>query len=99
MLKFSGAWGVDLTDNLCIAIAVSQPQGLDKVPGAIPSARRMIAWAQAQGFDTELITDETEPVTCARLREVFVRKLGQGGQQRLIVSFAGHGLIRGGAEE
>jgi hypothetical protein len=88
-----------MANKVCIAIAVSRPEGLDEVPGAILSAKRVIEWAEAQGFDTELVTDKAEPVTCARLREVFVRKLGQGGQQRLIVSFAGHGLIRGGAEE
>ena len=51
------------------------------------------------GYDTELVTDANEPVTSARLKRVFSEKLGQGGQRRLIVSFAGHGLIRGGAEE
>lgn len=87
--------------DLCIAIAVSKPESLDPVAGAIPSARRLLAWAHAVGYDTELVADEDPavPVTCARLREVFARKLGQGGQRRLIVSFAGHGLIRGGAEE
>ena len=57
-------------DNVCIAIGVSRPEGLDEVPGA--SAKRVIARAEAQGFDAELVTDEAEPVTCARLREVFV---------------------------
>lgn len=78
--------------ELCIAVAVSKPESLDPVAGAIPFARRLLAWAQAIGYDTELMTDEDPavPVTCARLREIFARKLGQGGQRRLIVSFAGH---------
>jgi hypothetical protein len=61
-----------MANNVCIAIAVSQPEGLDEIPGAVPSAQRVIAWAEAQGFDTELVTDAAEPVTYARLREVFV---------------------------
>ena len=64
--------GRDMADNVCIAIAVSRPEGLDEVPGAIASAKRVIAWAEGQGFDAELVTDEAEPTTCARLREVFV---------------------------
>src|SRR4051812_45268241 len=88
-----------MPNDLCIAIAVSTPENLDAVPGAIPSAKRVVAWAQALGYSTELVTDEVNPVTCELLNEVFQRKLGQGGQRRLIVSFAGHGLIRGGAEE
>jgi len=63
-LKFQES-GDDMADNICIAIAVSRPEGLDEVPGAIASAKRVIAWAAAQGFDAELVTDEAEPVTCA----------------------------------
>ena len=85
--------------DFCIAIAVSSPEDLDQVPGAIPSAKRLLAWAKAQGYDTELVADDARPVTCARLADVFRTRLGQGGQRRMIVSFAGHGLIRGGAEE
>lgn len=85
--------------DLCVAIAVSRPDDLNPIPGAIPSAKRLVAWARAMGYDTELITDADEPVTSERLRQIFAEKLGQGGQRRLIVAFAGHGLIRGGAEE
>jgi hypothetical protein len=88
-----------MAKDLCIAIAVSKPDDLDEIPGAIPSAQRIVSWAGSLGYDTELVSDAEAPVTCARLKEVFVRKLGEGGQRRLIVSFAGHGLIRGGAEE
>ena len=84
---------------LFIAIAVARPDGLDEVRGAIPSATRLGRWADLQGYDVELVTDEAEPVTCARLACIFKRKLGAGGQPRIVVSFAGHGLIRGGAEE
>jgi hypothetical protein len=92
--------GGGVANDLCIAIAVSKPEDLDVVPGAIPSAKRVVAWAKSQGYDTALVTDENnDAVTCERLKKVFKNKLGQGGQRRLIVSFAGHGLIRGGAEE
>lgn len=88
-----------MAKDICIAIAVARPDDLDEIPGALPSAQRVVAWASALGYDTELVSDATEPVTCARLKEVFRKKLGNGGQRRLIVSFAGHGLIRGGADE
>ncbi len=88
-----------MAKDLCIAIAVARPEGLDEIPGALPSAQRVAAWASALGYDTELVSDATDPVTCETLKEVFRRKLGGGGQRRLIVSFAGHGLIRGGADE
>jgi len=88
-----------LAKELCIAIAVAKPDDLDEIPGALPSAQRVVAWASSLGYDTELVSDATEPVTCERLKKVFRNKLGNGGQRRLVVSFAGHGLIRGGADE
>jgi hypothetical protein len=84
---------------LFVAIAVARPDDLDEVRGAIPSATRLSRWAALQGYEVELVTDEAQPVTCATLAAVFKRKLGNGGQPRIVVSFAGHGLIRGGAEE
>lgn len=88
-----------MCENLCISIAVSRPKDLPPIPGAISSAKRIVCWAQAHRYDTELITDEQESVTSVRLKEIFSRKLGDGGQKRILISFAGHGLIRGGAEE
>lgn len=82
-----------------VAIAVARPDGLEEVRGAIPSATRLAQWADSQGYAVKLVTDESEPVTCARLAGVFKDMLGAGGQPRIVVSFAGHGLIRGGAEE
>lgn len=88
-----------MSQDLCIAIAVARPEGLEYLPGAVPSARRFAAWAHSQGYVTEVVTDEADPVTCTRLAEVLHRHLGDGGQRRVMVSFAGHGVIRGGAEE
>ncbi|MBR0850725.1 hypothetical protein JQ543_23490 [Bradyrhizobium diazoefficiens] len=88
-----------MASKICIAIAVSKPDGLDEIPGAIPSAKRLATWANEQGYGCRLVTDENEAVTCQRLNAVFKEVLGGGGQQRILVTFAGHGLIRGGAEE
>ena len=87
--------------DVFIAIAVSKPDELDFVKGAIPSAQRLLAWAKAAGYETALITDDEgrTPVTFERLHEVIQAKLGEGGQRRIVVSFAGHGIIRHGAEE
>jgi hypothetical protein len=82
-----------------IGIAVAGPDRLEPIPGAIPSIQRLGAWARSQRYSTEIITDSDKPVTSSRLKRAFERKLGDGGQDRVIVAFAGHGLIRGGAEE
>lgn len=90
-----------MVSRIFIGIAVSKPDELSRLPGAIPSALRLAAWARSQCYDTTLVTDSDpgKPVTAATLRDVLAEKLGDGGQERVIVAFVGHGLIRGGAEE
>lgn len=88
-----------MAKNICIVIAVAAPDGLDSLPGAVPSAQRFAQWASGQGYDVKLVTDENDAVTNERLARTFHDLLGAGGQQRVLVAFMGHGLIRGGSEE
>ncbi len=91
--------GRALAKDVCIVISVAQPEGLDALPGALPSAQRFASWANSQGYDVSLVSDDVEPVTCEGLASAFHQALGTGGQNRILVAFTGHGLIRGPAEE
>jgi hypothetical protein len=93
--------GSPLAKNVCIVIAVAEPdKPLDPLPGAVPSAKQFATWASGQGYQVELVTDENQtPVTCERLGAAFHNALGGGGQNRILVAFMGHGLIRGQSEE
>lgn len=90
-----------MAKDVCIVIAVADPgRPLEPLPGAIPSAIRFASWARGQGYAVDLITDkDSTPVTCERLGQAFHRALGGGGQNRILVAFMGHGLIRGPSEE
>jgi hypothetical protein len=79
-----------------IVIGVSEAKPLRYLPGAVNGARAFHQWARALGYDARLVTDEKKPVTGARLRRELERLLGAeaGRVHRLLVYFAGHGLIR-----
>ncbi|MEM8971835.1 MAG: caspase family protein [Pseudomonadota bacterium] len=93
-------------DKAIIIIAVSQYSGgsFAALPGALTSARRMRAWAEAggdyQNYTTLYITDEDgEAVTVQRLKEEIIPFLEENYVDRLIVYFAGHGLVRSAGDQ
>jgi Caspase domain len=78
-----------------LAIGVSDAPPLPFLSGALNGARAFHEWAQALGYDSRLVTDEEEPVTAARVRSELEGLLsGDAGTHRLLVYFAGHGVIR-----
>ena len=78
-----------------LVIGVSDASPLDYIPGAVNGARAFHQWAKALGYDAQLITDDKRPVTIARLRRELEKLLaGDSRIHRLVVYFAGHGLIR-----
>jgi hypothetical protein len=79
-----------------LAIGVSQATPLPFLGGAVNGARAFHEWAQALGYESRLVTDESEPVTVPRLRNQLEGLLaGDGsGTHRLLIYFAGHGVIR-----
>jgi len=88
--------------HVCIAIAVSAPESLDALPGALTAADQVMAWGTAQGYRTLLITDDpgrtgkaTHKVDCDRLRKEITPFISDPNvdHERLVIAFAGHGLI------
>jgi Caspase domain len=86
----------DTKRKAALVIGVSDAKPLPYLAGAINGARAFTEWATALEYDTKLITDETAPVTLGRLRgeieEMLPPKKNPIG--RLLIYFAGHGLIR-----
>lgn len=79
-----------------VAIGVSDAKPLKFLPGAVNGARAFHGWAQALGYEARLVIDDNELVTLNRLRQEFEALLAPGTTQihRLLIYFAGHGLIR-----
>lgn len=88
-----------MPDKIFLAIAVEYTYSLPRLKGAIPSAKALYNWALTQDYQADIVTDEDEPVTTQRVKNALQTLLGQGGQDRIIISFAGHGITQNGTED
>src|SRR5690349_2379528 len=81
---------------IAIIIGVARSVPRKYLPGAINGAHAFKEWASAQGYETLLVTDETTDVTISSLKAEIetLLKASQDPIHRIIVYFAGHGLIR-----
>jgi hypothetical protein len=77
-----------------LAIGVGAAPRLAYLAGALNGARSFHEWAGALGYQSTLLTDDDAPVTIVRLRQELTTLLAAGPCDRLLLYFAGHGLIR-----
>ncbi len=82
--------------KLALAIGISSAEPLPYLRGAINGAREFHHWAATMGYESELLTDASVPVTIEMLRDKLKSMLSSSPDPifRLILYFAGHGLIR-----
>src|SRR5438105_2216541 len=82
--------------KVAVAIGVGGPEHLPYLAAAVNGARSFHDWALKFGYDSKLVVDEDDPVTIARLRSELTAILQHPEPiHRLVLYFAGHGLIRG----
>lgn len=81
---------------VALAIGVSDAPPLPFLAGAVNGARDFHEWAQKLGYESRLVTDESDPVTAPRLRHELEGLLpaDESGIHRFLIYFAGHGVIR-----
>lgn len=79
---------------LALVIGISNAPRLSYLAGAVNGARDFQRWADALGYKTKLLTDEDEPVTILRLQRELTALLQGGPFDRLLIYYAGHGIIR-----
>ncbi len=82
--------------RIAIGIGVAASVPSKYLSGAIYGARAFVDWASRQGYETLLVTDEEGDVTLSLLRKKIEDLLKASSKPiyRIIVYFAGHGLIR-----
>lgn len=85
-----------LPKRVSLAIGISSAPPLPFLRGALNGARDFRNWAQSEGYQSEMLTDEKDPVTLDTLRKRLETILSEAtpGIPRFILYFAGHGLIR-----
>ncbi len=79
-----------------LVIGVGDAKPLPYLGGAVNSARLFADWTVALGYESKLVTDEDGPVTIKRLQDALEALLKPATIpiHRLVLYFAGHGLIR-----
>jgi hypothetical protein len=91
-------WAGSMSRGLMVALAigVSDAPPLPFLGGAVNGARAFHEWAQGLGYQSRLVTDESDPVTAPRLRHELEGLLPADGSSihRFLIYFAGHGVIR-----
>lgn len=80
--------------DIALAIGVAEAKPLPYLGGAVNSARDFHNWAVNLGYDSRLLTDVEKPVTIERLRDELKLLLEPVPIHRILIYFAGHGVIR-----
>jgi hypothetical protein len=92
-----GVW--KMPDRIFVSVAVSRPEQLAKLPGALTAGRRMAKWAADNNYHVVAIDDSTNPVTKALLRKKLLAAIDEVQREallrRFVLFFAGHGAIKG----
>lgn len=85
-----------MTRDVSLAIGVASAKPLAFLSGAINGARAFDEWASKVGYESTLLIDEREAVTIPRLRGKLDEILdpAKAPIHRMLLYFAGHGLIR-----
>ncbi|MGO7659739.1 caspase family protein [Rhizobium ruizarguesonis] len=79
--------------------------GLDNAPrfpplkAAVSGAKSVSGWLAAEGYQTTLLTDQSDgAITVNDVKLALKSILGNGDTEKLVVYFAGHGLLNGLSE-
>jgi hypothetical protein len=84
----------------CLAIGISDAPPLEFIQGAVNGARAFARWTQDRGIQTQVLTDEENPVSFQDVRDAFGRLFAdRSAIDRLFIYFAGHGLTRDAGED
>ncbi|MDB6175040.1 MAG: Peptidase caspase catalytic subunit p20 [Chthoniobacteraceae bacterium] len=84
-----------MATKAAVVIGVNKTGGLPVLRGAVAGAISFAQWAETNGFDVQLLTDETGPVTIDAISTAITKLVEARTYSQLIVHFSGHGLLRG----
>jgi len=85
-----------MSRKACLAIGVGDAPPLTYLSGAVNGAEALGSWASKAGYETIVLTDCMNPVRLLDIETALASLLPDNEPtDRLIISFAGHGLQRG----
>ncbi|HKQ52187.1 MAG TPA: hypothetical protein VJT74_07450 [Pyrinomonadaceae bacterium] len=85
-----------MSRDVALVIGVADASPLKYLSGAVNGARLFHDWASKVGYEAQLLVDEDDPVTIPQLRHELeeILKPEKGPIHRMVIYYAGHGLIR-----
>ena len=87
-----------LGQDIFVSIAVSRPEELIPLPGALSGAKRMAEWAKANGYAVVHIHDLESDVSVADIRKRVTEAIdavqASSPLRRIVFYFAGHGAAQ-----
>lgn len=83
-----------------IAIGVNKAGNLPLLNAAAKGAQDFADWAQSQGYDTTLLTDnDGQHVMASDIKKAVNKYVNEKTYSQLIVFFSGHGILKGPNDE
>ncbi|MDL5030558.1 caspase family protein [Pelomonas sp. APW6] len=80
----------------CLAIGIGDAPPLTYLGGAVRAAEALGAWAKKAGYVTKVLTDKSRAVRLKDIETALAKLLPDREEtDRLIISFAGHGVLNG----
>ncbi len=80
----------------CLAIGIGDAPPLTYLGGAVRAAEALGAWAKKAGYITKVLTDKSRAVRLKDVETALASLLPDAEEtDRLIISFAGHGVLNG----
>lgn len=81
-----------MSKQVAVLIGVARAGKLPELQGAINDVKKFGVWAEAQGYEIHLISDEGGPVTVDAVKGLIKRLVDPGDVERMLLYFAGHGI-------
>jgi hypothetical protein len=81
-----------------LLIGLDNASQFPPLKAAVSGAKAMRNWLEPEGYTTTLLTDEAGSVSAADVKSVLRSIIQDGDTEKLVVYFAGHGLLNGFSE-
>lgn len=82
-----------------VVIGVNKTGGMTVLSAAVTGARQFADWAESQGYDIALHTDDEQVVRCGDILNSVRSFVDQRNYHLMVVFFAGHGILRSPGDE
>lgn len=89
---------VGVGKRAAIVIGVNKTGTLTPLKAAISGAEEVSQWLASEGFRVKVLTDKAKALGARDIKKAVIKVIDDGGYDKLVVYFAGHGYLNGTSE-